>query len=150
MSEVNQPIRPEDMRVSDADRTAVQRHLQWAQGEGLLDLHEFDERVSALWSTRTRGELDVLTRDLPAQTEPGRSPAPRPKSRVFSDTGGGTAMRVLTIVFSSILAVNVVAWGLVSVTNGEALYPWFVWNVVPLVVLGVLYVAGIGRPDRDG
>jgi hypothetical protein len=150
MSDVNQPIRSEDMRVSDADRTTVQRHLQWAQGEGLLDLDEFDERVSALWSTRTRGELDVLTRDLPAPTPPAGPPAPRPKGQVFSDTGGGTAMRVLTIVFSSILTVNVVAWGLVSATNGDAAYPWFVWNVLPLVVLGVLYVAGIGRPNREG
>jgi hypothetical protein len=150
MSDVNQPIRPEDMRISDEDRTAVQRHLQWAQGEGLLDIQEFDERVSALWSTKTRGEVDVLTRDLPAPAEPVAPPAPRSKGQVFSDTGGGTAMRVLTIVFSSILAVNVVAWGLVSATNGEAIYPWFVWNVLPLVVLGVLYLAGIGRPERDG
>jgi hypothetical protein len=39
---------------------------------------------------------------------------------------------------------------LVSATNGDAAYPWFVWNVLPLVVLGVLYVAGIGRPNREG
>ncbi|MEK6437600.1 hypothetical protein [Pseudonocardia sp. T1-2H] len=38
----------------------------------------------------------------------------------------------------------------VSATDGGATYPWFVWNVLPLVVLGVLYVAGFGRPNREG
>ncbi|MCW0213591.1 MAG: DUF1707 domain-containing protein [Pseudonocardia sp.] len=145
---MNEPVRPEDMRVSDADRVRAQRHLQWAQGEGLLDLGEFDERVSSLWSAKTRGELDVLTQDLPVPPRQPGAPAPRSKGQVFAETGGGTAMRVLTIVFCSILAVNVVAWGLVSLTTGEAIHPWFVWTTLPLVVLGVLYTAGIGRPGK--
>lgn len=154
MGAVNEPVRDEGMRVSDAERTKVQRQLQWAHGEGLLDLNEFDERVSALWSSKTRGELALLTRDLPAPDLPAPQPAATPsapgvRGQVFADTGGGTAMKVLTIVFSSILAVNVVVWGLVSATNGEVVYPWFVWTILPLVVLAVLYVAGIGRPHSQ-
>ena len=141
-------MRPEDMRISDADRALVARRLQWAQGEGLLDLGEYDERSKDLWASKTRGELVRLVRDLP-DAPAGPVPAPvdrRPK--VYSDTGGGTAMRVLTIIFTSIGAVNLAAWGIVSITVGEVLYPWFLWTTVPLVVLVVLYLFGIGRPKR--
>ncbi|GAA4543434.1 DUF1707 domain-containing protein [Pseudonocardia xishanensis] len=146
---MNEPIRPEDMRVSDADRAVTARHLQWAQGEGLLDLDEFDTRTSELWKARTRGDLARLVRDLPAV--PARVPATSDrKPKVFSDTGGGTAMRVLTIIFTSITVVNLVAWGIVSLTAGEAVYPWFLWSgIPPLAVLLTLYGFGIGRPERD-
>ncbi|GAA1870606.1 hypothetical protein GCM10009836_59070 [Pseudonocardia ailaonensis] len=146
---MNEPVRPQDMRVSDADRTVVGRHLQWAQGEGLLDLDEFDERSRQLWAAKTRGDLAHLVRDLPERRATTPAPVARQRPGVFSDTGGGTAMKVLTIIFTSIMVLNVVIWGLVSVTNGESVYPWFVWNLLPLVVLGVLYSFGIGRPRRD-
>jgi hypothetical protein len=146
MALVNEPIRPEDMRVSDADRAVASRHLQWAQGEGLLDLGEFDARSGALYAAKTRGDLQKLVRDLP---EVPAEVAAR-KSGVFANTGGGTAMRVLTIIFTSIAVVNLVIWGLVTITNGEAVYPWFLWTgIPPLAVLGTLYAFGIGRPKRD-
>jgi len=58
--------RPEDLRVSDAERTEAQERLRRAHDEGRLDLVEFDERVRALWATRTRGDLARITADLPA------------------------------------------------------------------------------------
>jgi hypothetical protein len=59
-------------------------------------------------------------------------------------------MRVLTIVFSCIAAVNVIVWVIASVTNSELVYPWFLWVAgPPAAVLGVLYLAGVGRPDRE-
>jgi hypothetical protein len=147
---VDEPVRPEDIRVSDADRARAARHLQWAQAEGLLDLGEFDARSGELWAAKTRGQLDRLVRDLPPP--PANLPA-KPSDRgprVFSDTGGGTALRVLTIVFTSIAVVNLVAWGIVSVTTGELVYPWFLWSgIPPLAVLATLYAFGIGRPKRD-
>jgi hypothetical protein len=145
-----EPLPPHEMRVSDADRAVTARHLHWAHGEGLLDLSEFDTRSGELYAAKTRGELDRLVRDLPAV--PASVPAVREpgKARVFSDTGGGTAMRVLTIIFTSIAVVNLVVWGLVSITTGEAIYPWFLWSgIPPLAVLGTLYAFGIGRPKRD-
>ena len=30
---------------------------------------------------------------------------------MFSDTGGGTAMRVLAIIWACVFAINVVTWG---------------------------------------
>lgn len=147
MEGVSEPVRPEDMRVSDTDRARAARHLQWAQGEGLLDLGEYDTRSREVFQARTRGDLDRLVRDLPAA--PARLPDTS-RRRVFSDTGGGTAMRVLTIIFTTIAVVNLVAWGIVSITSGELLYPWFLWTgLPPLAALGVLYAFGIGRPPSD-
>jgi hypothetical protein len=141
---VTEPVRPDDMRISDAERSAVQERLRRAHEIGQLDLGEFDDRVRSVWSARTRGELAHVTADLPA-------PPPEPaRGRVFSDTGGGIAMRVLTIVWSSLAAVNFVVWGLLGVTTGHFLHPWWVWVAVPPgIALAVLYVAGIGRPRRD-
>ncbi|WP_172457525.1 DUF1707 domain-containing protein [Pseudonocardia sp. N23] len=155
---MNEPVPADRIRVSDAERKAVQDLLLRAQGRGLLDISEYDERVQAVWAGKTRGDLAIVTADLPDVPDaPEPATARRSQARrsptepraIFSDTGGGTAMRVLAIVFGSVLAVNVVVWGIVSATNVELIYPWFVWTVIPLVVLGVLYVAGIGRPRGD-
>ncbi|HST98991.1 MAG TPA: DUF1707 domain-containing protein, partial [Geodermatophilus sp.] len=113
-----------------------------AVGEGQLDLHEFDVRVQSVWAARTRGELVRVTADLP---EPPPPPGRRP---VFSDTDGGTAMRVLTIIWASVTAVNLLVWGLVTFTSEGPVYPWWIWLSVPGAALLVLYVVGIGRPRR--
>ncbi|MGY1777328.1 DUF1707 domain-containing protein [Geodermatophilus sp. SYSU D00804] len=140
---MGEPVRAEELRVSDVERRAVQDRLHRAVGAGQLDLHEFDERVAAVWAARTRGELERTTRDLP---EPPPPPPPAPRHRVFSDTGGGTAMRVLTTVWAAAVAVNVVVWLLVSLGNGDPAYPWFIWFAPSGAVLAVLYATGIGRP----
>jgi hypothetical protein len=98
-----------------------------------------------VWSARTRGELERITLDLP---EPPPPPPPAPRHRVFSDTGGGTAMRVLSTVWASVLAVNVVIWLLVSLLSEEPVHPWFIWLAPSGAVLAVLYATGIGRPRR--
>jgi hypothetical protein len=132
------------MRISDAERNAVQERLRQAHDIGQLDLGEFDDRVRSVWAARTRGELARVTADLPV-------PPPEPRrGQVFSDTGGGVTMRVLTIVWGSLAAVNLVVWGLIAVTTGHFLYPWWLWVAVPPgIALAVLYVAGIGRPPRE-
>ena len=136
-------VRSEELRVSDVERTAVQEHLRRAVGHGQLDLHEFDERVQAVWAARTRGELARVTLDLP---EP--QPPPSTRHRVFSDTPRGTTMRVLSAVWASVLAVTLVVWTLVSMGNGEPVYPWFIWLAPSGAVLAVLYATGIGRARR--
>jgi Domain of unknown function (DUF1707) len=141
-----EPVHPDDMRISDVERTAVQERLRRAVGAGQLELHEFDTRVQSVWAARTRGELRRITRDLP---EPPPPPPPAPRHRVFSDSAGGTTLRVLTIILASAIAINVVVWVLVSLTEGEFVYPWPLWVAGPPgAVLATLYAAGIGRPQR--
>lgn len=54
-----------ELRVSHADRDRVVETLTAAASEGLLAADELDDRVEAALSARTRGELAVLTADLP-------------------------------------------------------------------------------------
>jgi len=64
------------LRASDRERDAVVQRVQQAFAEGRLDDIEFDERMRAALTARTRADLDVLLADLPAETAtPGPAPA---------------------------------------------------------------------------
>ena len=42
-----------------------------------------------------------------------------------------------------------IAWGIITATLGEPIYPWWLWVAGPPgAVLAVLYTAGIGRPRK--
>lgn len=139
-------VHPEEMRVSDAERAVVQERLRRAVADGQLDLPEFDVRVQSVWAARTRGELARVTRDLPEPPPPPPPPAPR---QVFSSDDAGTAMRVLTIIWACAVAINLVVWGTASLATGQFLHPWWLYVAGPPgAALGVLYAAGIGRPQR--
>ncbi|MGW7083965.1 DUF1707 SHOCT-like domain-containing protein [Streptomyces sp. NPDC054871] len=60
-----QPHLP-DLRAADADRERVAERLREAVAEGRLDMEEFGERLDATYKARTYGELEPITRDLPA------------------------------------------------------------------------------------
>jgi hypothetical protein len=62
---MNPPERRE-MRISDAERDNVASILREAAGDGRLDLQELDERLDAVYAARTYGDLEPITRDLPA------------------------------------------------------------------------------------
>ena len=55
------------IRASDKERDSVVDVLREAYAEGRLDLTEFDERSSAAYDAKTRGDLHGLTHDLPVQ-----------------------------------------------------------------------------------
>ncbi|RLP96233.1 DUF1707 domain-containing protein [Micromonospora sp. CV4] len=59
-----------ELRASDDDRNRVVAELHRHTTAGRLTLDEFSDRVGAVWSTRTLGDLAALTRDLPALPDP--------------------------------------------------------------------------------
>jgi len=61
-----EPVGAALVRVSDAERESIVSRLNEATSEGRLTLEEFSDRVSQALASRTRGDLDVLVRDLPA------------------------------------------------------------------------------------
>lgn len=63
---------PRDLRCSDVDRERVAEALREAAGDGRLTLSELEERLDATFRARTYGDLEPMTRDLPA----GPYPAP--------------------------------------------------------------------------
>jgi hypothetical protein len=68
-----------DVLASDAERDRTAQTLSAHAGEGRLTLAELSERVDAAYAARTRGELEGLVRDLPAETTP--ADADRPSRR---------------------------------------------------------------------
>jgi hypothetical protein len=81
------------IRASDKDRDVVVAALRDAYTSGRLTLEEFDERMSAAYTSRTWGELRRLTQDLPSQPilgsdVPGR-PLPPPTLPQHPARSGG-------------------------------------------------------------
>ncbi|MFD3545910.1 DUF1707 domain-containing protein [Streptomyces sp. NPDC058655] len=80
-----------ELRASDADRERVVERLRDAVAEGRLDMEEFEERLDAAYRSRTYGELEPLTRDLPGGTGgPGGHPVAAPAGP-GAVPGSGTA-----------------------------------------------------------
>ena len=79
-----------EVRASDADRDRVLDVLRDAAADGRLTAAEFDERMQAALSSRTLGELAVLTADL--VPGPGAAPA-QAEDVVRIDQRGGSVRR---------------------------------------------------------
>ena len=62
------------LRIGDADRERAMADLAQHYTEGRLDHEEYDERLDAVWTARTRADLALLFEDLP------RTPAPAPRA----------------------------------------------------------------------
>jgi hypothetical protein len=149
---------PEQFRASDVERKIVEQRLHRAHADGQLNLDELDTRLVAVWQAKTRGDLAVLTMDLPvvpagAPSQEMAQPPQSPQVPARRRRGGGrTAMRVLTTIWASVSALNFVIWLIVSITDLHIQYPWFVWVAGPWgAVLGVIWLSmNSGRGNDSG
>lgn len=64
-----------DLRVGDAEREAVAAELREHYAQGRLTLEDFERRLDASLTAKTRNDLDNLISDLP-HTMPGGRPLP--------------------------------------------------------------------------
>ena len=53
------------MRIADSDRERAMADLAMHYADGRLEHEEYDERLDAIWTARTRADLAVLFNDLP-------------------------------------------------------------------------------------
>jgi hypothetical protein len=84
-------IEPLEIRASDSERRQVVASLQAACVEGRLNLDEYSQRVEQAIAARTRGQLEALLVDLPAETGAAQAAA-----RALPRTGGvATTIAVL-------------------------------------------------------
>jgi Flp pilus assembly protein TadB len=60
------------LRTSDAEREQVAERLRQAAVEGRILAHELEERLEAVFVSRTYGELDAVVADLPRSGPPRR------------------------------------------------------------------------------
>ena len=150
------------MRAADNDREAIVERLTRAQAEGRLDLAEFDHRVQLAWTAQTYAELDALIADLPLDGEPSSSARRAPEQQVYQHQTyhpqtyqhpvrlpeiqkPNRAAQFFVRAWVAASMINFVIWGLVSVTNLEWIYPWWIWVAGPW---GALILAG--RMTRFG
>ncbi len=90
----NLPERRE-MRISDHERDHAASILRDAAGDGRLDLQELDERLDAVYAAKTYGDLEPITRDLPAPSTP-TSPVPRRTEQISGEApASATAVGIL-------------------------------------------------------
>ena len=68
-------------RIGDVERDAAASRLGENFAQGRLDHEEFNERLDAIWSARTRADLDQLFYDLPRQASTQRVARPAPAGR---------------------------------------------------------------------
>jgi Domain of unknown function (DUF1707) len=106
------------LRASDADREQIAERLRHATAEGRLRAEELEERLGAVFSARTYGELDGLVADLPASTSG--------LQRKTSELGW---IRPAVVLALAVPVVVVVLTVLAFVVTGM-LTMWGVWLVI--------------------
>ena len=72
-----------DLRIGDTEREATANILREHYAQGRLSLEEFNQRIDAVFSSKTQRDLNHLTHDLPHASAPS---APLPVAGV---PGGG-------------------------------------------------------------
>ena len=91
------------LRIADSDRERAMADLANHYADGRLDHEEYDERLDAIWTARTRADLAVLFSDLPRPQ--ATRPAPRPAPRLGSRQGSRNRTRVPLLPMLAVLIV---------------------------------------------
>jgi len=97
-------------------------------GEGRLLAEELEERLEAVFASRTYGELDAVVADLPVP-RPRRQPARRQVSVGHLVVGGALVMFALPVLVAFAVAAVVLAF-----TGFAAM--WVVWLAIAWFVFG--------------
>ncbi|WP_433265789.1 DUF1707 domain-containing protein [Actinosynnema sp. CS-041913] len=98
------------------DRAAVADELSRARAEGRLTDAEYAERIRLVAAADSYAELTALTADLPREGLPA-TPVRRSKKKRFA-------------VYLVVTSVNFLVWGILSLSLGDVLHPWWVWVAV--------------------
>jgi len=105
-----------EARIGDRERESATSILNDHYAAGRIDTEEHAERLDAIWSARTRGDLDIVFWDLPRAVVPAPQP-PAPPRRTASWRFPLGAFLVAALVLAIALQV-----------------PWWMW-LIGLVVL---------------
>ncbi len=128
------PQNPE-MRASDQDREQFAEILRENYAQGRLTQEELNERLDAVYETRTLGGLQEITADLPAHDlydlplPAGQSSVPVARTPGEVERYGG--LRAGWVAWATVNLISLSTWLIVCVTSGHLLYPWFLWTLGP-------------------
>ncbi|SEF17586.1 DUF1707 SHOCT-like domain-containing protein [Jiangella alba] len=138
------PARRPEQRASDADRELVAEDLRDAFGEGRLDDDEYERRIQAVWQSRTYGDLDRLTADLPQPLQRERRQAEEQEEQAVAERKKRELREYLDEWqgWAGAAVIMIGIWGISSIASGELQRFWPIW---PLGIWGlILLIAGLG------
>jgi hypothetical protein len=136
------------MRASDADRERTAALLREHRAVGRLTAEEFEDRLEAVFTAKTQGDLDALLGDLPAiDLYQLPSAGIRPASRGLDRRRGGSGLErrgdgallpgsaAGWLAWTAATALLLVIWlGAGIASGGAAWLPWFLLIVIPWAV----------------
>jgi hypothetical protein len=145
-----------EMRASDADRDRVAAALREHCAQGRIGVEELNERLEGVYASRTLGDLQKVTDDLPEEdmyelpvpSWQRSTPARGIDGYLPAVRGGALYQRAMQAGWATYATVNAlcfVIWLLVAIPSG-AWYPWWLWVAGPW---GVLMLAGQIFGPRD-
>jgi hypothetical protein len=124
-----------EMRVGDAEREAAATELREHFASGRLNSEELDQRLTAAFAARTRGDLDALFSDLPAGGRDWDGAGGQAGARQWGPAGAGDGYQQWQ--------ARGAAWG--SSAGRTAARLAAASLLIPaLLILGVLGLFGIG------
>jgi hypothetical protein len=138
------------LRASDSEREEVAERLRHATVEGRLTAGELEERLEALYRSRTYGELDALVADLPVERRPEHRPDRVDKSQFPKWAGAFAAVALLFGVLETLAAAarqSALAAAAAAQARQSGYPPPFVehqhYFMRAASVLGVMVVLGV-------
>lgn len=143
MDESGGPPQPSGgaIRAGDADRERVVALLREHYTAGRLTTEEFDERLQKAFGSRTLGELETLTWDLPADVQQpvAARPARRSRHRPYD--------HVITYVLVMLFLITI--WWVAGGGYFWPIWPMLGWGLgVAFDVLGVRHGGSRRHSDR--
>ena len=131
--------RPDD-RAGDRDREHTADLLALATGRGLLQVDELDQRLGAVWSATSAGELASVTDDLPDEL---RREHAHQQAALQAKTAARAGLAGHVRSYLAVMALLVGIWLAVGLAGGS----WYPWPVWPALGWGI-GVAGHVRAAR--
>ncbi|WP_032401881.1 DUF1707 SHOCT-like domain-containing protein [Rhodococcoides fascians] len=133
-----------DLRVSNDEREVVVNTLGVAMGEGRLTLVEYEQRLDAVWASRTRGDLAEVVRDLP---DAEKSKAHESKARDVAHTTSKWReyLDEWRWWFGGAVVMNGI-WAVQWISDGEPTAYWPLW---PLGIWGIILIAMVFMPEDN-
>lgn len=108
-----------ELRIGDRERREVDDRLREALADGVLTLTEYDERTGQCWAARTRGDLDVITQDLPVRAPLG----PVVASAGTAPPRRGTPRRVgIALIAAAVVGGGLYVLGGIGADDGAAVF----------------------------
>lgn len=138
-----------EMRASDGDRDKVAGELREHAAQGRLTMEEFSERLELVYQSRTYGELQKITADLPSTdfaAAPAKAQAPAPAGR---DDAVRKGLKAAWGSWAMVVAICTVIWLMTS--PGDYFWPMWVagpWGAV-LLVSSLFGFDPNRRPHKD-